>query len=110
MRIVIEIDGASVVATHVSRDPASAAPGSSEPPEYLREAARALGAESAGPARFTGGAEFPPADTREASVPSAAYENTGDADAGSAAAADLPAAAAPRPLKRVKRGGRPRRG
>jgi hypothetical protein len=109
MRIVIEIDGTSVVATDVSRG-ASAVPSSTEPPEYLREAARALGAESAGPARFTGGAELTAADTREASVPSVAYEDTGDADAGSAAAADLPAAATPRrPVKRVKRGGRPRR-
>ena len=108
MRIVIEIDGTSVVATDVSHA-ASAAPASTEPPEYLREAARALGAESAGPARFTGGAEFPAADTREVSVPSAAYEDTGDADAGSAAAPDLPAAAAARPVKGVKRGGRPRR-
>jgi hypothetical protein len=110
MRIVIEIDGTSVVATDVSRAGAAAAPAPAEPPEYLREAARALGAESAGPARFTGGAELRAADTGEPSVPSAAYEDTGDTDAGSAAAADLPAAKVPRPVKRVKRGRRARRG
>ena len=70
---------------------------------------RALGAERAGPARFTGGAELPAADTRGGFVASAAYEDTGDADAGSAAASDLPAVAK-RPVKRVKRAGRPRRG
>lgn len=110
MRIVIEIDGTPVVATDVSRNAASAAPAFTEPPEYLREAARALGAESAGPARFTGGAVFQTADPREASGQSAANDDTRDADAGSAAAADLPPAAAPRPRKRVKRVGRPRRG
>ena len=109
MRIVIEIDGTSVVATDVSHA-ASATSASREPPAYLREAARALGAESAGPARFTGGTELQAADTREAPVPSGSYEDTGDADAGSAAAAELPAVTARRPVKRGKRGGRPRRG
>ena len=108
MRIVIEIDGTSVVATDMSRDAVAAAPASTEPPEYLREAARALGAESAGPARFTGRGEVPAADTRDAPVAPSASEDTGDFDAGSAAAADLPAPAAPRRVKRAKRGGRPR--
>ena len=56
MRIVIEIDGKPVVATDLPPPPASHPEEivgvSSEPPAELVRAARAVGAESAGPAAF----------------------------------------------------------
>lgn len=64
MRIVIEIDGTPVVATELptrASHPEDISRASSEPPAELARAARAIGAQSAGPAGFVkpaGLAEF----------------------------------------------------
>ena len=105
MRIVIEIDGTPVVATDVSRDLASGGPQGApgEPPPDLAAAARALGAFSAGSARFVGGADFATAGAFEADVPPAAPDLDADVDAGAAADAAARTAAAPRREVATKR-------
>jgi hypothetical protein len=117
MRIVIEIDGKQVVATDVSHlTPAmdSDLLPSAEPPPELLQAARALGAQSAGPAAFVKPAGVAARRTAAFATASLAplKEGTGDLDAGTAAAVAAPASAVPthaatRPAK--KRGANKRR-
>jgi hypothetical protein len=112
MRIVIEIDGRPVVATEVQRG-AEGEIGASESanvPAELVERARALGAQSAGRARFTGGA-VPDATMIDTEVTMAAPAEDADADAGHAAAAGaVPAAPARRARAARTKGRRPKRG
>jgi hypothetical protein len=89
MRIVIEIDGTPVFHTEVptpAAGPAIVSP-SSEPPAELARAARALNAQSAGPAAFVRPAlaEFR-APTLEATALAAASKPGADLAAGVAAA------------------------
>ena len=94
MRIVIEIDGTPVLATEVptpASHPDRISQPSSEPPAELARAARALDAQSAGPAAFfmPSLAEFR-APTLE-TTPLAAGKKPGtDFDAGIAAAIPAP--------------------
>src|SRR5262245_9322739 len=90
MRIVIEIDGTPVVATEAPTpvsQPQVVSHLSAEPPAELARAARAIGAESAGPAAFfrPALAEFR-APTLETAGRAAGKTPATSLDAGSAAA------------------------
>jgi hypothetical protein len=120
MRITIEIDGKHVVAIDVTNLPDGATLDSlahAEPPPELLEAARARGAQSAGPAasvRAGGAAQRRPgelAGAPPATPVSSATGAGGDLDAGRATVADVTEMAAPPPVPRrparargVKRG------
>jgi hypothetical protein len=109
MRITIEIDGKHIVAIEVTSPPDGATPDSlarAEVPRELLEAARARGAQSAGPAAFiqAGGAARVPPGELAAAAPAAVLSATtgvgGDLDAGPATMADVTEVTAPRPASR----------
>jgi hypothetical protein len=108
MRIVIEIDGTPVLDTEVpapASRPDLVSGASSEPPAELARAARALNAQSAGPAAFIrpGLAEFR-APTLETTALAATSKPGADFAAGAAAAISAHPSKTSRPVpKRSKK-------
>jgi hypothetical protein len=109
MRITIEIDGRHIVAIDVTTPSLGATPDSlahAEVPRELLEAARARGAQSAGPAALVqagGAARRHPGELAAAlsAAPLSAATGVGrDLDAGPAPMADVTEVAAPRPASR----------